>query len=83
MSIGLKSLELSWWTQTITSVDTQIIILENVVEDVAVAEAERRCTGVEVKPVVQSHGHSDFLVFGTVFISVRQGMPSSGHGAWS
>lgn len=55
---------------TITSVNTIVVTVEDVVEDVAVTKAEGRGTRVEVKPVVVGVGDGYGSVLSTVAIRV-------------
>lgn len=57
-------------SRTVTSVDAVVIVLEDVVVDVTVAETERWGSGVEVLPVVVGVGHLDGDILSSVAVGV-------------
>jgi len=57
---------------TVTSVDTIVVVIKDIVENVAMAEAEGRSTRVEVKPPIVGIGYSN----GYILRSITVGMPN-------
>jgi len=64
---------------TVTSVDTIVVVIKDVVEDVTVAEAERRGTRVEVEPIIVGIGNSNSYVLRSIIVGManKRSLPVS------